>query len=115
MKSIHGRAFLSVWRMLYHESNPGPAVHRWQVGGVDWVRETYGAGMRDYSFHIETHVLRHEEGNPKSWTLLVVVERWWQPRRQDALKVTEWRQMLDGNDKDVLRWFDDQRARLDAR
>lgn len=114
MKSIYSKVFLNVWRALYHESSPGPTSDRWQFDGVDWVRETYNISTRHYSFHIETHILRHQRGSPRPWSLLVVVERWWRPGQQDALKVTEWRQILDGRDKDVLRWFDRQRVYLDT-
>lgn len=115
MKSIHGKAFLDIWRALYHESNPGPTIDRWDFDGVDWVCETYRIGARDYSFHIEAHVLAHPGKGPASWALLVVVERWWRQGQRDALKTAEWCKVLKGRDKQVLSWFDRQRARLDAR
>ena len=115
MKSIHSKAFLDLWRALYHESNPGPTIDRWQYDGIDWVRETCRIGMRDYAFHIETHILTHHGKGPATWSLLVVVERWWQPDRQDAMRTTEWRRLLKGRDNQVIGWFDRQRARLDAR
>lgn len=115
MKSIHSKAFHDVWRALYYESNPGPTIDRWQYDGVDWVRETYRVGTRDVAFHIETHILTHHGKGSASWTLLVVLERWWQPGQQDAMKTTEWRRLLKGRDKQVMGWFDRQRARLDAR
>jgi hypothetical protein len=114
MKSIHSKLFLEVWRALYHQSNPGPTIDRWQLDGVEWVRETYRVGAREYAFHIETHLLTHHGGDPDPWSLLVVVERWWQRGRQDALKTSEWRQVLQGRDKQVLHWFERQRVRLDA-
>lgn len=115
MKSIHSKAFLDVWRALYHESNPGPMIDCWRCGEVDWVRETYRVGARDYSFQIEAHVLTFDSEEPGSWVLLVVVERWWKKGRRDALKTSEWRQVLKGRDKQILNWFDRQRVRLDAR
>ena len=115
MRSIHSKAFLDVWRALYHDSNPGPTIDRWRVDGVDWVRESYRVAVRDYAFHIETHVLTRAEKGSAPWTLMVVVERWWRPSRRDAFKTTEWRQVLEGRDKMVLSWFERQRARLDAR
>lgn len=115
MKSIHNKTFLDVWRALYHESNPGAMVDHWRCGEVDWVRETYRVGTRDYSFHLEAHILTFECEGPGSWTLLVVVERWWKQGQRDALKNAEWRQVLRGRDKQVLNWFDCQRARLDTR
>lgn len=115
MKSIHSKAFLNVWRALYHESHPGPTIDRWQCDGVDWVRDTYRIGSRDYAFHVEAHVLTHTAKGPTSWALLVVVERWWGRGRRDALKTAEWRQVLSGRDKQILNWFDRQRARLEAR
>jgi hypothetical protein len=115
MKSIHSKGFLDVWRALYHESNPGPTIDRWQCDGVDWIRESYRVGARDYAFHIETHTLSHPGKGAPSWALLVVVERWWRQGRQDALKTSEWRQVLKGPNAQVLSWFDRQRARLDTR
>lgn len=115
MKSIHSKAFINVWRALYHESNPGPTIDRWQHDGVDWVRESYRIGAREYSFHIETHVLTHEGKDSASWALLVVVERWWRQGQRDALKTAEWRQLLKGRNDQVLIWFERQRARLGAR
>lgn len=115
MKGIHSKAFLDVWRALYHESNPGPTIDRWQWDGVDWIRETYRVATRDYAFHVETHILTHRGAGPASWSLLVVVERWWRQGRRDPLKTSEWRQVLAGRDRQIVSWFDRQRARLDAR
>jgi hypothetical protein len=115
MKSIHSKAFLDVWRALYQESNPGPTVDHWQCDGVDWVRQTYRVGARDYAFHIDTHVLTCPGKGSQSWALLVVVERWWRQGQRDALRFSEWRQVLNGGNKEILQWFDRQRSRLDAR
>jgi hypothetical protein len=115
MKSIHGKAFLDLWQALYHESSPGPTADRWHLDGVDWVRETYRIGTRDYGFHVDAHVLTHAGEKAAAWSLLVVVERWWRSGAHDPLKTSQWCRVLAGQDKQVLAWFERHRARLDAR
>ena len=109
VKSIHSKAFSDLWQALHHATNPRLAKDRWQVDGVDWIRETQSIWGRDYSFRLETHVLRHGNNGPSAWVLLVVVERWWGRDRARAVKTAEWRQVIKGKQKQILSWFAKQK------
>jgi len=95
--------------MLYHATNPNLAKDRWRVDGVDWIRETHSYFGQDYSFRAECHVLRHGDNGPSAWVLLVVVERWWGSDRTHAVKTTEWRQVVKGQQNRILSWFAKQK------
>ncbi|MBI4185396.1 MAG: hypothetical protein HY521_15500 [Proteobacteria bacterium] len=113
MKSIHSKSFADVWNALYHATNPGHDKERWGVDGLEWVRERHGFSGRDHAFRIECHTLTYGQKGQNSWSLLVVVERWWQPGGKDALRTSEWRCVLRGRASDVLAWFGKHKARLD--
>jgi hypothetical protein len=115
MKSIHSKAFLDTWRMVYGATNPRQDTDRWRVKDVEWSRESHSYAGRDYSYRIDVHNLRRMQGGKIAWSLLVVQERWWDKHAQGALRVFEWRRTLSGRDRDVLAWFAAQRVDFETR
>jgi len=115
MKSIQSKAFLDTWRLIYSATNPRQDIHCWRVGDVDWSRESHSYAGRDYAYRIDAHVLRRARSSKISWSLLVVQERWWDKRADDALRMFEWRRTLSGRDRDILAWFAEQRLALEAK
>lgn len=111
MRNLNSRSFFWAWQTLYGASNPGHLKDHWQVDGVDWTKERHAYWGEHYSVQHEVHRLQYRHGSKVEWELLVVVERWWGPDREKAIRDTCWCRAINGRPDRILAWFRKQEAR----
>lgn len=103
MRGLNSRSFIARWQALYAASNPGLAKDRWEIDGVEWVKERHARWGEHYSYQFEIHRLEHRA--KPGWTLLVVTERWWGPDRTASVRETIWCRALSGNADRIVAWI----------
>jgi hypothetical protein len=103
--NVHSRSFLFQWQLLYAASNPGQRKDKWHVDGVDWTRERLSFWGTDYSVTLEVHQLKHQRGGKIDWQLMVVIESWWGPDRQKAIRSSTWNKIMSGKADQILAWL----------
>ena len=109
MANINSNSFLNCWQIIHRATIPSPDCERWQVSGVDWHRQRHAFLGGGYSFTVEVHALEFTGDNKAPWSLMVVMEHWWQCDRE-PLRTTTWARRLSGNSGAIMRWMKDHEA-----
>ena len=105
MKGLRDSRFLPRWHRVYAATNPGLTRDSWEVDGVAWRRQRHSHWSAEYSFQLEVHILDRQGGPRSGWTLLVIVEHWWGPDRDQASRTVEWCRLLKGRTEEVQAWL----------
>jgi hypothetical protein len=94
--------------MLYAASNPGHRKDAWLIDGVQWVKERNTHWSEHYSVSMEIHRLAYQNGTKTDWQLMVVIEQWWGPDRDKAIRYTSWLKVIAGKSDQILKWMKKQ-------
>jgi hypothetical protein len=110
MRQLNDARFFNIWGQLLSKTNPGLKRSIWQGGGAEWKRERLSLSGTNYSFQVETHLVRSTARPP--WELLVVNETWWDENRAAVIRSARWSRLCAGRRADVLAWLREQEKGL---
>jgi hypothetical protein len=108
MRGVNDKNFFNQWHMLHRSTCPGYEQTRWRVGEVDWKKDRHSFSGSDYSVTLEVHCLHCKPLKGAGWKLLVMVEYWWNDKRE-SLRSMSWARVVEGNQKSILNWIVRQR------
>jgi hypothetical protein len=108
MRTVSDRNFMNSWHIVHKATNPTQNNHRWHVADVDWQRERHRFAGGGYSFMIEVHRLDCRVAGKTSWSLLVVIEYWWDATNDEVIRSTSWGKRLSGNTQAIGKWMREQ-------
>ena len=106
MKRIGDRSFLLGWQTIRAATQPGPEASAWRVGDVAWHRHRLSHSCPDFAVVADTHRLDQSARNG-SWSLLVVVETWWDSSRH-VIRSQVWATPLSGSGQHIQNWVKQQ-------
>jgi hypothetical protein len=109
VRNLTDASFAMAFSLVLDATNAGRKRSHWQVGGVQWQRDRLTYGGPTYAFQCEVHTLRHTAS--PSWTLLYVMETWWDEGRKSVVRDNRWGRLLAGRKAEVLAWFRKQSDR----
>ncbi len=104
MRSVNDAKFFNTWQILYRATCPNATETQWKAGDVEWRKERHSFFGTSYAISLEMHLLSRIVRNGEAWVLLVVIENWWNAKR-DVLKSSTWARVLEGNPKSVVAWM----------
>jgi len=110
MKSFNDTFFSNRFTRVSMATCPAPQINSWEVAGTTWRRDRHSYYGQTYSFQCDVYTVTH--AGRKSWSLLQVVETWWDEARTTVVRNTHWGRLLHGNKEDVFSWFRDQEESL---
>ena|SRR5579863_5778228 len=96
--------FLNCWQIVHRATMPSADSEHWHVSGVDWHRQRHVYSGAGYSFTIEVHRLAFARAEKPPWSLMVVVEHWWQTDKE-PLRTTTWARRLCGSSANIVSWM----------
>jgi len=102
LANLNSGTFLNCWQIVHRATMPGADAEHWRVSEVDWHRQRHAYTGADYSFTIEVHKLASARAEA-SWSLIVVVEHWWQSNKV-PLRTTTWARRLSGSSAAIMSW-----------
>jgi hypothetical protein len=103
MRGVNDPNFFNAWRILYRETCPSATHSLWHAGDVEWRKDRHNFFGSLYAVSNEVHTLRRSAPNG-GWVLMVVIENWWDGRRE-SIKTTTWARTIEGTAKDVVAWM----------
>lgn len=103
MTRIGGRAFIHAWQTIRDATQPSPEATEWEVAGVRWRRHRLSHSAPAYAASMDVHRLDHGKG-PRAWSILVVVEHWWDERRR-LLRDQIWAVHVSGPRLQIEEWI----------
>jgi len=83
---------------------------RWNIDGVDWLRERHSYAGASHGFTIE--VTTGTRAAKPAWTLMVVKE-YWRDARGESMKSPQWAHIEAGSRADVVAWLERQERNLE--
>jgi hypothetical protein len=112
MTRIGDRRFLHAWQTLRTASQPGPEATSWRLADVTWRRNRLSHSCVDFTVVQEVYHLDHS-GTGARWSLLVVIETWWDPARR-VIRSQVWAAHMSGSKLAIQEWVRKQADRVDA-
>jgi hypothetical protein len=91
---------------------PSPAVERrrWQVQGVECLRDRHRFSGQSYGFAIDVLQMRFARTGRTIWRLVLVTEGWRVAEGDRVLRQNKWLKMINGKASDVIDWVQRCRA-----
>lgn len=108
MRGVNDKNFFNQWQMLHRSTCPGYEQTHWRVGDVAWKKDRHSFAGSDYSVTLEVHCLHCAPAKGAGWKLLVMVEYWWNDKRE-SLRSMSWARVIEGNQKSIVSWISRQR------
>jgi hypothetical protein len=103
MRGVNDPNFFNAWQILHRETCPSPTHSLWHAGDVEWRKDRHSFFGSLYAVSNEVHTLRRSAPNG-GWVLMVVIENWWDGRRE-SIKTTTWARAIEGSAKDIIAWM----------
>jgi hypothetical protein len=101
--------FRIVDRLLVSGTGRTPVV-RWQIDGVNWLRERHSYAGASHGFTVE--VTTGTRAAKPGWTL-VVVKEYWRAGSGESMKSLQWAHIENGSRTDVVAWLERQERKLE--
>jgi hypothetical protein len=91
---------------------PSPAIERrrWQVQGVECLRERHRFSGQSYVFAIDVLQVRFARTGRTIWRLVLVTEGWRSAEGDRVLRQNKWLKVINGKASDVMDWVHRCRA-----
>lgn len=103
MRGVNDPNFFNAWQILYRETCPSATHSLWHAGDVEWRKDRHSFFGSSYAVSNEVHTLRRSAPGG-AWVLVVVIENWWDGRRE-PIKTTTWARAIEGSAKDIVAWM----------
>lgn len=112
MQSLNSTFFANRFLRVSMATCSDPQAKHWQVAGVNWSRDRHSYNGQVYSFQCDVHTLSFN-GRQK-WSLLYIIETWWDEKGKNVVRSMHWGRMLSGSKSDIIAWFRAQEEVLSA-